>query len=133
MAFKLSKQQLAERDSLAANIREKTKALDAVITAFNQTIEPLSRAVIEAQDDYYGKLEKARTLASSVTETARDAFDARSERWQESNPGIKVRSWIEQWELSLDDIDLEVPEPLTEVDPEEHAFEIEGAPAGPTE
>jgi hypothetical protein len=49
------------------------------------------------------------------------------------NTGITVRSWIEQWELSLDDIDLEVPEPLTEVDPEEHAFEIEGAPAGPTE
>ena len=44
----------------------------------------------------------------------------------------KVRSWIERWEVSLDDIDLEVPEPLAEIDPEEHAFEIEGAPAGPT-
>ena len=133
VAFRLSKQQLAERDALAADIREKTKVLNAAIAAFNQAIEPLSRTVIEAQDDYNAILEKARALASGVTEAARDEFDARSERWQESNPGIKVRSWIEQWELSLDDIDLEVPEPLTEVDPEEHALEIEDAPSGPME
>jgi len=44
-----------------------------------------------------------------------------------------VRIWIEQWEVSLDDIDLEVPEPLTEIDPEEHALEIEDAPLAPTE
>jgi hypothetical protein len=73
------------------------------------------------------------TGAFWLTEAARDEFDARSERWQESNPGIKVRSWIEQWEVSLDDIDLDVPEQLLEIDPEEHAFEIEGAPASPTE
>jgi cell division septum initiation protein DivIVA len=131
MAFKLSKQQLAERDALAADIREKTKALNAAIAAFNQAIEPLSRAVVEAQDDYNAILEKARALASGVTEAAHDEFDARSERWQESNTGIKVRNWIEQWEVTLDDVDLDVPEPLTEIDPEEHAFEIEGAPVRP--
>jgi cell division septum initiation protein DivIVA len=132
-AYKLNKQQLVERDALAADIREKTKALNAAIATFNRAIEPLSRAVVEAQDDYNAILEKARAFASGVTEVARDAFDARSERWRESNAGIEVRIWIEQWELSLDDIDLEVPESLTEVDPEEHAFEIEGAPVGPTE
>jgi cell division septum initiation protein DivIVA len=132
VAFKLSKQQLAERDAMAADIREKTKALNAAIAAFNQAIGPLSRAVVDAQDDYNAILEKARALASGVTEAAHDEFDAKSERWQGSDKGIRVRSWIERWEVSLDDIDLEVPEPLAEIDPEEHAFEIEGAPVGPT-
>jgi hypothetical protein len=45
-AFKLNKQQMAERDALTADIREKTKALNAAIAAFNQAIEPLSRAVV---------------------------------------------------------------------------------------
>ena len=124
---------MVERDALAADVREKTKALNAAIAAFNQAVELSSRAVVEAQHDCNAILEKARAFASGVTEAAHDEFDTRSERWQESNTGIKVRSWIEQWEVSLDDVDLEVPEPLTEVDPEEHAFEIEGAPAGPTE
>jgi uncharacterized coiled-coil protein SlyX len=131
--FKLSKQQLAERTALAADLREKAKVLNAAIAAFNQAIEPLSRAVVEAQDDYNTTLEKVRALANGVTETAHDEFDARSERWRESDKGIQVRGWIEQWEMSLDDIDLEVPEPLTEVDPEEQALEIEGAPPVPTE
>jgi hypothetical protein len=133
VAFRLSQRQLAERDALAVDLREKTKALNAAIAAFNQAIEPLSRTVIEAQDDYNAILEKARALAEGVTEAARDEFDARSERWQGSDEGIKVRIWIEQWEVSLDDIDLEVPEPLTEIDPEEHALEIEDAPSGPME
>ena len=133
VAFRLSKQQLAERNALAADIREKTKVLNAAIAAFNQAIEPLSRTVIETQDNYNAILEKARALASGVTEAARDEFDARSERWQGSDKGIKVRIWIEQWEVSLDDIDLEVPEPLPEIDPEEHTLEIEDAPSGPME
>jgi hypothetical protein len=130
-AFKLSKQQLVERDLLAADLREKATALNAAIAAFNLAIEPLSRAVVEAQDDYNEILEKVRALAGSVIEAAQDEFDARSERWQGSDKGINLRSWIEQWEVSLDNIDLDVPEPLMEIDPDDHALEIEGAPPGP--
>jgi hypothetical protein len=133
VAFRLSKQQLAERDALAADLRGKAAMLNAAITAFNQAIEQQSRAVVEAVDDYNEILEKARGLAEGITEAARDEFDARSERWGRSDTGIRVRNWIEQWEVSLDDIDLEVPEPLIEIDPDERALEIEGAPQCPTD
>jgi hypothetical protein len=59
-AFKLSKQQSAERDVLAADLRETATALNAAIVAFNQAIEPLSRPVIEALEGYNATLEKAR-------------------------------------------------------------------------
>ena len=35
--------------------------------------------------------------------------------------------------MRLDDIDLELPEALTEIDPEEQAGELEDAPARPME
>ena len=133
MAFRLSKQQLAERGVLVADLRERAAALNAAIAVFNRAIEPLSRPVAEAMDDYNAILEKARGLASGITESAHDEFDTRSERWQGGDKGITVRSWIEQWEVSLDDIDLELPEPLTEIDPDQHADEIEGAPPDPAE
>jgi hypothetical protein len=133
MAFKLSKAQLAERDALAADLRKKADALNIAIVAFNQAIEPASQAVGEALEGYNGILEKARTLASSITEPAQEQFDAKSEKWQESDKGIEVRSWIEQWEMSLDDVDLELPEPLTEIDANEQAEEIEAAPPNPPE
>jgi cell division septum initiation protein DivIVA len=132
-AFRLSKQQLAERNVLATDLREKAAMLNAAIAAFNQAIEPVSRAVAEALEDYNEILEKARALAGGVAEAAQDEFDARSERWRGSDEGITVRSWIEQWEMNLDDIDLEVPEPLTEINSDEHALEIGGASPGPTD
>jgi len=133
VAFRLSRQQLAERNVLAADLREKAAMLNAAIAAFNQAIEPASRAVAEALEDYNEILEKARALAGVVAEAAQDEFDARSERWRGSDEGITVRSWIEQWEMNLDDIDLEVPEPLSEINSDEHALEIGGAPPCPTD
>ena len=35
--------------------------------------------------------------------------------------------------MSLDDVDLELPEPLEEIDPDEHAGALESAPGRPVE
>jgi hypothetical protein len=133
MTFKITKQQLAERGALAADLRKKAEALNIAIIAFNQTIQPVSQVVRDALEDYNGILEKARVLADSITEPAQRQFDEKSEKWQESDKGVHVRIWIEQWEMSLEDVDLDLPEPLTEIDPDEQAGVIEGAfpaPAG---
>jgi hypothetical protein len=75
----------------------------------------------------------ARALAAGIAETAQAQFDVRSERWQDGETGTRVRSWIEAWEMSLDELDLALPEPLEALDPDLHAGEIEDAPATPTE
>ena len=132
MAFKLSKQQVTERDILAAELRKQGAALNVAIAAFNQAIEPASRAVGEALEAYNAVLERSRALADGIVATAQAAFDAKSGKWQESDKGIQVRVWIEQWDVSLDDLDLELPEPLPEVACDEQAGALEGAPPGPT-
>jgi chromosome segregation ATPase len=133
MAFKVNKEQLARRDVLAADLRAKAIALNAAIAAFNREVGPLARAVAETQANYNETVEQARTLASQISEAAQEVFDAKSERWQDSDNGTQVRTWIEQWEISLDDIDLDLPEPLEEIDPDEHAHALEGASGRPAE
>jgi hypothetical protein len=133
MAFKLSREQLAERDALAGALRGKAETLNVAIAAFNRGVEPLSRAVGEALNDYNGVLETARTLAGSISETAQGEFDAKSNRWQDSEKGVQVRTWIEQWEMSLDDVELELPGALEEIDPDEHADRIKDGPRSPIE
>jgi hypothetical protein len=133
MTFRVSREQLAKRDALAAYLRQKAATLNTAITAFNEGIDPLSRVLAEAQSDYNETLEAARTLTGNIAEAAQKEFEAKSERWQEGDKGIEVRTWIEQWEMSLDDIELALPEPLEEIDPEEHAGELEDAAARPVE
>ena len=38
-----------------------------------------------------------------------------------------------QWEMSLDDIDLDLPGPLEEIDPDEHTSALESASGRPAE
>jgi exonuclease VII large subunit len=133
MAFKVTREQLARRDVLAGDLRAKATALNTAIAAFNREVEPLARAVAEAQANYNETVERARTLASQISQTAQEVFEAKSERWQDSESGIQVRTWIEQWEMSLDDIDLDLPEPLEEIDPDEHARAFESASGRPAE
>jgi hypothetical protein len=131
-AFTLSKEQLTERAAFAAALRTKGAALNTAILLFNQAIEPLSQAVRDALADYNGILERARTLTGGIVETAQAAFDAKSEKWQASDKGIQVRGWIEQWEMSLDDVDLDLPERLQDVDAQEPAGALADASPRPT-
>jgi hypothetical protein len=66
VAFELSKQQRAERNALAADLRKKAETLNSAIGEFNETVEPLSQAVGEAQEDYNGILQKARWTPASL-------------------------------------------------------------------
>jgi len=52
MTFKLSKGQLTTRNVVVADLRRKASALNVAIATFNREVEPLSRAVAEAQTDY---------------------------------------------------------------------------------
>jgi hypothetical protein len=133
MAFKATKEQLAKRDTLAAELRNRASALNIAIGNFNRKLGPLTEAVAEAQAHYNEAMENARTLANEVSDPAQEQFDAKSERWQDSDTGTQVREWIEQWEMSLDDVDLDLPEPLEEIDPEEHPLTLESGPGTPAE
>jgi hypothetical protein len=61
---------VTERAVLAAELRTKGAALNVAIVAFNLAIEPLSRAVGQAQDAYNGTLDRARILAGGIVEAA---------------------------------------------------------------
>ena len=63
--------------------------------------------------------------ARSVAETAREEFDATSERWHDGKTGTRVRSRM----MDLDAVDLQRPEAPDEPD----ADELEDAPAAPME
>jgi hypothetical protein len=124
MAFKLGKQQVAERNRLADELRQQGKTLNAAIVAYNAAVGPLSKALDEAVEEYNDILERARTLTGTVVDAAQQEFDGKSQRWQEGDKGNRVRSWIEQWEINLDGVDIDPFSPLEKIDPEINADAI---------
>jgi hypothetical protein len=124
MAFKLGKQQVAERNRLADELRQQGKTLNAAIVAYNAAVGPLSKALDEAVEEYNDILERARTLTGTVVDAAQQEFDGKSQRWQEGDKGNRVRSWIEQWEINLGGVDIDPFSPLEKIDPEINADAI---------
>jgi hypothetical protein len=133
MAFKVSNKQLTARDNIAVELRKKANALNLAIATFNREVEPFAAAVANAQADYNVLVELARNLTSEISEAAQDKFDAKSQRWQDSDHGVQVRLWIERWQVDLDDVHLDLPEWLEEIDPEEHAGQLEAGVGKPAE
>ena len=129
MAFKLSKDQLATRSVVVADLRRKASALNVAIATFNREVEPLSRAVAEAQTDYNEVVGLARTLASQISQAAPGEIRREIGEVAEQRQWNSIRMWIEQWEMSLDDVDLDLPEPLEEIDPDGHAGGLESGSA----
>jgi hypothetical protein len=94
MAFKLTK---AERTAVVATLPAAVaarKELQQAIEAYNAAIADLRRQI------------------ETIAHAWQDAFDQRSERWQDSNAGIDARTAIEAWDElaeALEDVDLELP------------------------
>jgi hypothetical protein len=124
---------LIQRDALATELCSRARTLNIAIAEFNQQLEPLVRAVEETQTHYNEAMESARTLANEISGPAQEQFDAKSERWQDSDADTQVRAWIEGWEMCLDDNELDLPEPLEEIDPEEHAITLKSGPGSPAD
>jgi hypothetical protein len=80
MPFKLTKGQIIERSTLAADLRQKNDALAAAITAFNNALGPVANPLTAAAEAYNRSLEAARIFANAIAEEARSEYDEKSER-----------------------------------------------------
>jgi archaellum component FlaC len=128
MTFKLSIAKAAERDNYVDALRERSEKIKDAIVAFNEEMERQKDNVILALNEYNGIMEEVRVFVDAVRQTAQDAFEEKSEKWQESDNGQKAANFIEEWDnADLFDHEIDFPEPI---DPEapDHATTLEDLP-----
>ena len=82
MAFRLTKDQLRQKETLRTTLREAEQAFESAITAYNQAAEQAAEWV--------------QTTADSI----RSEYDSKSERWQDSRTGQAVSVWLDEWEIA---------------------------------
>jgi hypothetical protein len=113
MAFKLSKEEKSQKDDFVKRLREKR----AEIEALNE--EDDSEDLV---DDYNSIVQEAREFVEQVAGTLREAWDEKSENWQEGDRGVAIGENIDLWEsMTLEDLDEDHDFGTTEED-------IEGLP-----
>jgi hypothetical protein len=91
MAFRLTKGQLRQKQTLLTTLREAEQAFEGAVMAYN------------------GAVEQAREWAQKTADGIRSEYDSKSERWQDSQTGQAVSVWLDEWD-NLDADLVELPD-----------------------
>lgn len=107
----LTKKQVAERDACLAKLNDKYDKLRQAVISFNSQMEADWRDTIEKNlKDYNEEVQVANAWRETVEGLIGDAYNAKSEKWQESEKGVSVAEWKSSFGEEFDELELEMPE-----------------------
>jgi len=117
MAFKMSKQEIKERDEFVDSLRKKLETLNAAVTKYNEVVAEAYGALEDEINDFNGSLSDARDFVERLKDDFTGQYDDKSEKWQEGDKGSVVRDWLDTFDnVSLYDAEIEASDPVGEVD-----------------
>lgn len=122
MAFKFTKEDLARRDEYVTNLRAEWRRVDKAVEAYNAAMSENKAELEKLIGHYNNELGEASGWMEDVCSRLSAEYDEKSEKWQESERGEAVRSWIDELEgLDLEwEVSPDLPEEL-QLDEPEHA------------
>jgi hypothetical protein len=110
---KLTKANLAERDKLASDLRDRATDLDAAIGKYNDAISRAWEELEAHQMAYNEAVADANAWKTEIASDIQNYMDDRSEKWHEGDVASQYESWKEQFEQEeLDQVDFAQPEQI---------------------
>jgi chromosome segregation ATPase len=117
MAFKIKAAEQKRLEETANDLSAKRDALDDAVSVFNEALAAARAALQEKIDEYNTAAESIRAQLQDIQSERDEEFSDRSEKWQESANGEKVREWIDNFEQEqnrIEDVSLDdFPEELS--------------------
>jgi hypothetical protein len=128
MAFKLTKKERAEYEVHTADLSEAAAKLYRAVDEYNAAVAEARDALEAPLAAYNAALEVAGAFVAGIHEASQEAYDDKSERWQESEAGQNAYAWLESWEsIDFDPVELDEPVELEEPDLR-HSDEMDALP-----
>ena len=119
MAFQLTKAEVKERDEVIEAARRKLGALNTAISTFNERLEEQRSILDDATNDCNGAMQGVADYLERIKDRLTGEYDDKSEKWQEGEKGTTVRDWIDTFDIDFMDIDVEVPNDISEAECDE--------------
>lgn len=119
MAFKLTKGELADRDTHVEKLRELVGTIEDAINTVNEGMSEFLRPVHEAIAAYNEYLTNTVSeFTTTISDRLTEEMSGKSEKWQESEKGTSTEAFIGEWEsvvldevAELDDVEISVEVP----------------------
>ena len=114
---RLSKQQAAQHAKLATDLTEARDSLNQAIREYNRRVKDLHASLLMYRVAKVNTAAKAcNAFVSDVHDEQESYYEDRSDNWREGDAGSAYEEWKNSWEVNLDELELEDPQPFDEVD-----------------
>ncbi len=116
---KLSKEQIAQIDSASAECARIQGEINDLVVKYNEFLEEWKGIAEEQVQAYNQRVNEILGVYRDAAEEARDYQSEKSEKWADSEAGQEYEEWVsklEDVETEVYTIDLEIPDPLEELD-----------------
>lgn len=98
MSFSLSKAEEKYRQTLINDLHEAEDEILGLIKGAEDTISEQVERVNEKIREYNQLLENARSFVANRVTEFQEAYDEKSEKWQEGDAGTAAQELINEWE-----------------------------------
>ncbi len=128
MPFKLTKDEIKQRDELTADLDINLERLNAAITDYNEKMTEMRKPIEQAITDYNEAVNAAQDFAEDIASQADSDLSEKSEKWLEGERRQAANEWKEAWEnLSFEEVFITFEE-IDIIDDVTHAEDLEEAP-----
>lgn len=131
MDFQLDKAASETRTQLVELLDKSGQALIAAVDDFNGFMQSAWEPVREAVNKHNANIAQAQGFINDIHEQYDRALKDKSDRWKQSETGEMVSAWIEEWEASLDEVEVEPPDNLDTDDLNDAQQVLDDLPAEP--
>lgn len=106
----ISNKQLEQLNSFKSDLQQKQEEVSSASTDFNGKVQELwANLVADSIDEYNKTVSAAQDFVDQTQEEIQNYYDERSESWQSGEHGTSFNEWINQWDVSLEEIDMDSP------------------------
>ena len=118
MPFKLTKQELIDRDQHHENLLNARATLEDAVTVANRDIAATLEILNKVVSDYNELANAAAGWCDDIARERSDEWEEKSERWQEGDKGTEAQEWHQAYEQhGIEEVDaFEVDELEVSVD-----------------
>lgn len=116
---KLTATQIKTKNDLTSSLVETADRIRKEIHGINTFLVDARERIEHLEELYAAQVEAANAFAESIHDTQDAYMSERSEAWASSDNGDMYRDWADEWQLTLEAVEIEFPDELEEPDLED--------------
>ncbi len=113
---RFSKEQSAKVSQHVETLRAAADKVTAEVSNYNSARATAWKPLEEAVAAYNAAVIDANAMMEGIAADQQSYIDERSEKWQEGDAGQVYQEWMQAWEGSLEELDIDEPDELEEPD-----------------